>query len=96
MKYTSNVKCPHCGHINETKIPEKMWLIWIKCQGCDKVIWGHENPHGWNWVFCTYGNVPWLKIQEEIEQKKWSIEWNLSKNASERLTRGLCPSNNLI
>ena len=84
MKNIGNIKCPHCGHINETEIPKDMWLMWIKCQGCDKVIWGRENPHGWNWVFCAYGDVPWLKVQEEMAEKKWKLEWNLSKNASER------------
>ena len=92
MKYISNVKCPQCGHINTLKIPDNMWLMWINCQGCNEPIWGHENPHGWNWVFCSYGDVPWRKIQEQEESNK-NIEWHPSKNAREGLTKGLPPFN---
>ena len=68
MKYTSNITCPSCEHINEVKIPEKMWTIRLECPSCKKIITGHENPHGWNWVLCTYGDTPWLLIQQQEAQ----------------------------
>ena len=68
MKYTSNVSCPYCGYVNEVKIPEKMWLIRLECQSCNKIFTGHENHHGWTWVICTYGDTPWLVIQQKEAQ----------------------------
>lgn len=70
LKQESNVTCPHCGHINRLKIPKDQWLTWTNCQGCNKAIWGHENPHGWDWIFCTYGDVPWLHIQEKMANEE--------------------------
>ena len=65
LKYYSNVDCPECGYKNTVKIPESMWLNWIECKNCNNKIIGKKNHHGWNWVFCTYGDVPWLSIQEQ-------------------------------
>ena len=65
IKYEGNVVCPHCGYNNILKIPSDMWLTWTTCQGCSKAIWGHDNPHGWNWVFCTFGDVPWINEQKK-------------------------------
>ena len=59
------MSCPFCGHVNNVKIPETIWLSWIECENCKQKVMGKENHHGWTWVFCTYGDVPWLHIQEQ-------------------------------
>ena len=78
MKFESNIICPHCNNINESvKIPETMWLMRYECQSCHKTIVGRENPHGWTWVFCSYGDVPWLHVQEQEEKSKLEKnQWN--------------------
>ena len=64
MIYICLVKCPFCGHSNTVEIKENQWLMSLECQSCKEIITGKENPHGWNWVLCAYGSVPWLQIQE--------------------------------
>ena len=64
MIYECIVQCPFCSYSNKVVIKNNKWLLNIECQGCNKIIIGKENPHDWNWVFCAYGSVPWLQIQE--------------------------------
>ena len=64
MIYKCVVKCPFCEHSNKVEIKINKWLMSLECQSCKETITGKENPHGWNWVLCAYGNVPWLQIQE--------------------------------
>ena len=62
--------CPSCSHVNNVKIPETMWLSWIECEKCKNKILGGENHHGWSWVFCSHGDVPWVHIQEQEGREK--------------------------
>lgn len=34
----ANLTCPHCGHKQETKIPEQGCLAFYKCEKCEEVI----------------------------------------------------------
>ncbi len=65
MIYNSTVFCPFCGQSNIVEIPENKWLLSLECQSCNETIKGKENPHGWNWVLCAYGDIPWVQIQEK-------------------------------
>ena len=65
----SYVSCPNCGYINKVNIPENNWLLSLKCDFCGEMIIGGPNPHGWTWVLCAHGDVPWLQRQK-IENLK--------------------------
>ena len=69
MKYNCNVNCPFCGHSNSIEIPKNQWLMSLVCQVCKEMIIGKENPHGWNWVLCAYGDTPWVQIQARENKK---------------------------
>ena len=69
MKSISNVKCPLCGFINVVQIFETQWPQSYECNGCKEFFAGHQNPHGWPWILCTYGDVPWFGIQQKEKLK---------------------------
>ena len=38
MGEKANLKCPHCGHIQEVEIPEAGCLAFHKCEKCEQII----------------------------------------------------------
>ena len=34
----ANLKCPHCGHIQEVEIPQTGCLAFHKCEKCEQLI----------------------------------------------------------
>ena len=65
MEQFCNVKCPLCGHVNVVQIKETQWPHSFHCEKCHNTFLGHQNPHGWPWIFCTYGDVPWFNVQRK-------------------------------
>jgi hypothetical protein len=49
----ANLKCPHCGHIQEVEIPENKCLAFLKCKDCEKII---SAPNSECCVICAYSD----------------------------------------
>ncbi|MCG9721453.1 GDCCVxC domain-containing (seleno)protein [Shewanella sp. Isolate7] len=51
---TSEITCPHCGHIRQETMPTNACQFFYECQGCHKLL---KPLPGDCCVFCSYGTV---------------------------------------
>ncbi len=57
----SKLTCPHCGVVREETMPPDACMFFYECTGCRTVL--RPKP-GDCCVFCSYGSVKCLPIQQ--------------------------------
>ncbi|MXR70271.1 hypothetical protein GNT65_16560 [Shewanella sp. JBTF-M18] len=57
---TSEITCPHCGHIRQETMPTNACQFFYECQGCHELL---KPLPGDCCVFCSYGTVKCPPIQ---------------------------------
>lgn len=58
---TSELTCPHCGHITAQTMPTDACLYYFECLQCHDLL---KPKSGDCCVFCSYGTVPCPPIQQ--------------------------------
>ena len=64
IEMKSIIKCPECEFSKEEEMPQDYCLYFYECNGCKVLL---KPKKGDCCVFCSYGIVPCLLIQEEKE-----------------------------
>ena len=58
----TNLKCPHCGFVEELDIPQNYWLVFHKCTSCSTQF---RPLDGDCCVFCSFGDHHCIDKQKQ-------------------------------
>lgn len=61
IQLTSEITCPYCGHKKVEDMPTNACQFFYECEKCKRVLKPKEADCC---VYCSYGTVPCLPIQE--------------------------------